>query len=198
LLDNFANPYCMLSIGEISNLIDLVSQKCPEMSGKWILDLFEGIARIEKPADKTKAEHLIAQQTHACFLVEKMVSKLDTLDKVLACIPLIANKHKGDQNPYAFIREELDMFRFKYGNTECWRKIVTILQQHINQLTPNALTENQYKTGKQMMKTHVEHDYGFGFLYTPSIAREWKSKFSVSQENGGQISRPSDVIRQTF
>lgn len=175
LLDNIANPYNRLASDYLVNLIKLVKTKCQgEVSGDWILNLLKEIGQIKQPDNLKEKEHLIAQQNRAVFIVTELVPQL-TLDEVLKLKALVENKHKGDENPYGFIRHELDAFRLKYGNTDPWKQIMTCVKGRLNEITQNVkLTQQQYKDGKRIMKTHVAHDYGFGFFYTPEIAHEWK------------------------
>lgn len=176
LFDNLSDPYSSPSEIYLHRLVEVAAQKSPEtISADLILNLLEQTKQTEQPADITEKAHRIAQQNHAVSIVNHLVPRLASIDEVLKLKVLVENKYKEDEkNPYRFIRQELDLFRFKYGNTHAWEQIMTCIKTKLQELAKDArLDELQYQYGETIMKTHVKHDYGFGFFYTPEIAHEW-------------------------
>ena len=199
LLDNLSDPlFKPTQTDYFQDLIATVKSKTP-IQGEWVLDILKAIGgwdpsfrRWTHPSVNINKMNLITQQNHAVFVIKQLIPEMDSIQEVLALRDLVDKKdhikelfetqyEATKRNPYAFIRRELDIVRFKYGNTQPWKEIIQTIQTRLNELAVKAasdgviLTSAEYKAGERIMKTHVEHDYGSGFFYTPAVSSQWEA-----------------------
>lgn len=192
LFDNLSDPlFKPAQANYLRDLIATVKSKMP-IHGEWVLEILKkiGQSRSFRPWTHLNEVDLIAQQNHAVFVIKQLIPQMDSIQDVLKLKDLVDKKDHIEElfetplkasereKHYAFIRRELDIFRFKYGNTQPWKEIMQTIQARLNELAgkPNVkLTKEDYEAGERIMKTHVKHDYGFGFFYTPSVSSEWEA-----------------------
>lgn len=194
LRDNLANPYTHVADTQetyLSQLIALVTQKCegemlPDNKpfSDWILDILKEIAQVPQPTNSDEKAHLHAQQQRAVFFMRQIVPHL-SIDALLGLHDLVDKKHAEDNNPYGFIRRELDWFRNKYGNTDPWERIVMPIKERLQDFANNPgdkkLSDIEYQTGLNIMNTQTKHTYLLGqvaFFLTPAstFAQNWKNR----------------------
>ncbi len=142
------------------------------------------------------------KKTWAKTLIDIMLPKIVEVSDLVKFRKLVDEKHQGNLNPYAYIREERGSLRAKYGNTKTWEYIVGKIQQQFkDNMNDNMLvTPEQYNAFYDIMKTRRTHTFGFGSLF-PTVgggAAKWKNpkgdlqtafNLAASEQNNSYLSQ---------
>jgi hypothetical protein len=179
LIAGLSDPHFMgPTVNYFGTLIDAVHHKHP-VQPQWILDILKGIALAACPAAVTPESHLIAQKNRAILVAQSLIPKLTTVEQILALHDLVATKHQEGGNPYAFIRQERDWFRGKYGNTHTWQEVILPIKQRLKTLydqNPAKLAElNPDSHSKFYAIMHTTESRSCGlFPYKSPISEGWE------------------------